>query len=183
MDGTSYRRFEKAMLSENTKLAIVELQKKYPQKRSALIPALHIAQAEKGYLPPSIQEEVAKLFDLETSEVQAIVTFYDMFYEKPVGKHIIHVCKNVSCMLQGCDKLLNSLCQRLQIQPGETTSDGEFTVITSECLAACDKAPMMLVDDRVVGPIAEDDVENILNQARKSPGHPSPITIQEITHA
>jgi NADH-quinone oxidoreductase subunit E len=183
MDGFSNRRYGQVMLTEKTQQAIIDLQTKYPQKRSALIPALHMAQAEIGYLPTELQEEVAKLFDLETSEVHAVVTFYDMFYEKPVGKHIIHVCKNVSCMLQGCDKILEALCRRLQVKPGETTSDGEFTVIASECLAACDKAPMMLVDDKVVGPITENDIENILNEAKQGHGHPSPIAIQEVTHA
>src|SRR5260221_4157746 len=138
------------MLQEKTIQAILDLQKKYPHKRSALIPALHLAQSEKGYLPKEVQKEVAKLFDLDQTEVHAIVTFYDMFYEKPTGKHIIHVCKNVSCMLRGCDKVLSELCKKLDILPGETTKDGEFTVIASECLAACDKEPIMLVDDKVM---------------------------------
>lgn len=170
-------------LKEETKKAILDLQKQYPHRRSALIPALHIAQSEVGYLPSFIQEEIATLFDLETSEVHAVVTFYDMFYEEPVGKHVIHVCKNLSCMLKGCDKILEGICQKLKIQPGQTTADGEFTVIASECLAACDKAPMLLVDDKVVGPISESDIDIILNEAKKGHGHPSPMTAQEVPHA
>ena len=171
------------MLSEKTQKAILELQKLYPVKRSALIPALHIAQAEVGYLPLETQSEVAALFELTTNEVNSVVTFYDMFFEKPVGKHLIHVCKNVSCMLLGADGLLQQVCQKLQIKPGETTADGEFTVIPSECLAACDKAPMMLVDDRVIGPVQETDLDNILSEAKKSPGHPSPMGKVEANHA
>ncbi len=170
------------MLKEETKKAILELQKQYPHRRSALIPALHMAQSEIGYLPLETQEEIGTLFDLETSEVHAVVTFYDMFYEEPIGKHVIHVCKNVSCMLKGCDKILEGLCHKLQVQPGDTTADGEFTVIASECLAACDKAPMLLVDDKVVGPVSESDIDAIFDQARKSQGHASPVSVKEATH-
>lgn len=162
------------MLSEQTKQAILELQKLYPVKRSALIPALHLAQAEEGYLPRHTQDEVAGLFGIDPNEVNAVVTFYDMFFEEPVGKHLVHVCKNLSCMLRGADSVLGKLCQKLQIKPGETTADGEFTVIPSECLAACDRAPMLLVDDKVVGPVNENDIDRILEEAKKGPGHCSP---------
>lgn len=171
------------MLKEKTRESILELQKKYPEKRSALIPALHMAQAEVGYLPRETQNEVAELFGIDSNEVNGIVTFYDMFFEEPVGKHIIHVCKNASCMLRGADGVLAKLCQKLQIEPRETTSDGEFTVIPSECLAACDLAPMMLVDDKVVGPVKESDLDRILANAKKGPGHPSPVKTMEDHHA
>lgn len=170
------------MLSEQTKTAIVELQKLYPEKRSALIPALHMAQAEVGYLPRETQNEVAELFDLDPNEVNSVVTFYDMFFEKPVGKHLIHFCKNASCMLRGSDSLLKNLCSKLNIEPGQTTEDGEFTVIPSECLGACDKAPMMLVDEEVIGPLKENDLDQILEKAKQGSGHPSPITIVEAIH-
>lgn len=171
------------MLTEQTRNSILEMQKIYPEKRSALIPALHLAQTEKGYLPRETQNEIAELFGIEPNEVNAIVTFYDMFYDKPVGKHIIHVCKNASCMLRGCDDLLKQLCQKLQISPKSTSADGEFTVIPSECLAACDKAPMMLVDDKVVGPVKAEELDRILSEAKKGRGHPSPVTHREVPHA
>lgn len=162
------------MLTEKTKNTILDLQKRYPEKRSALIPALHLAQAEAGYLPIDVQQEVADLFGIALNEVHSVVTFYDMFYEEPVGKHVIHVCKNVSCMLRGSDALLQKLCHHLNVSPREMTADGEFTVIPSECLAACDRAPMMLVDDEVVGPVPLDDVEKVLAKAKEKPGHASP---------
>lgn len=169
------------MLSETARQAILDLQKQYPEPRSALIPALHIAQAELNYLPREAQEEIAELFNLAVNEVNAVITFYDMFHEKPVGKHVIHVCKNVSCMLRGCDELLTSLCHKLQCSVGEMTADGEFTVIASECLGACDRAPMALVDDRVVGPINVNQVDAFIADARKGHGHPSPMTAAEVT--
>lgn len=166
------------MISEKVKQAIVDLQNRYPEKRSALIPALHVVQGEMGYLPLDVQAEVAGLFDIDPNEVNSVVTFYDMFYDKPVGKHLLHVCKNVSCMLRGGDELMERLCTKLNIAPGQTTADGEFTVIPSECLACCDLAPMMLVDDRVVGPVKLDELDQILGDAKKSPGHPSPVGVE-----
>ena len=170
------------MLTENIRQQILELQKLYPEKRSALIPALHLAQTVVGYLPREIQNEVAELFAIEPNEVNAVVTFYDMFFEEPVGKHLIHVCKNVSCMLRGGDSVIESLCHRLKVQPRETTADGEFTIIPSECLGACDRAPMMLVDEKVVGPVDEKDLDAILTEAKKGAGHPAPVEKMESRH-
>ena len=170
------------MLTETTKQAILALQMEYPQKRSALIPALHLAQAQVGYLPLKVQEEVAALFSLDVTQVHAVVTFYDMFYEEPVGKHLIHVCKNISCMLRGSDELMGHLCRRLNVKPGERSADGEFTVIPSECLAACDRAPMMLVDEKVVGPVKLEEVDQILEEAKRGIGHPAPVEKAEVKH-
>jgi len=139
--------------------AILELQKRYPEKRSALIPALHVAQKEQGFLPKVIQKEVAELFGIDHTEVEAIVTFYDMFFEHPVGKHIIHVCKNASCMLRGCDSVLECLKNKVKADP-------DFTIIASECLGACDRAPMMLVGEEVVGPVSVDDLDTIIAEAK-----------------
>lgn len=171
------------MLSKETKNAILELQKKYPRKRSALIPALHLVQSEVGFLPRETQIEIAALFEIDPNEVNAIVTFYDMFFEEPTGKHCLHVCKNVSCMLRGADGLLAKLCNKLNIEPGQTSEDGEFSLVASECLAACDRAPMMLVDDKVVGPVKEEDLDKILSEARNSPGHPSPVNMSKVDYA
>lgn len=157
------------MLSEKTKNAITNLQNLYPEKRSALIPALHLAQNEVGYLPSEVQIEVAQLFDIDPNEVHAVVTFYDMFFEKPVGKHLIHVCKNVSCMLRGSDQLMSELCQKLKVNLKENSPDGEYTILPSECLGACDRAPMMIVDDQVVGPVKIEDLDKILNEAKNKP--------------
>lgn len=164
------------MLSEKAKQTIIKLQSKYPEKRSALLPALHVAQAEIGYLPQKVQEEIAELFDLNVTEVHSVITFYDMYSEEPTGKHVLHVCKNISCMLRGSDEVIEKLRQKLNLAPGEkTTSDKQFTLIPSECLAACDKAPMMLANDKVVGPIEEKDLDTILEETKKMKGHPCPV--------
>jgi NADH-quinone oxidoreductase subunit F len=170
------------MLSEKTQKAILDLQNQYPEKRSAIIPALHLAQAEIGYLPREIQDEIAVLFHVDPNEVNGIVSFYDMFFEEPVGKHLLHVCKNLSCMLRGADQILKSVCKKLQVLPGESTLDGEFTVFASECLGACDRAPMMLVDDQVIGPVSENDLDPILLATKKGFGHPSSMKAMEEIH-
>lgn len=152
-------------LNENVKKEILALQKQYPEKRSALIPALHLAQNQVGYLPIELQQEVADLFGLDLNEVHAVVTFYDMFHEEPMGKHLIHICKNASCMLRGADGVIDALCKKLGISLGETTKDGKYSVIGCECLAACDKAPMALVDEKVVGPLSENNLDALLKEA------------------
>jgi NADH-quinone oxidoreductase subunit E len=154
------------MLTQLTRSQIIELQKRYPQKRSALIPALHLAQAELGYLPQEVQAEVAALFDLDQNEVHAVVTFYDMFFEKPCGKRLLHVCKNLSCMLRGADQVTDAICKKLNITPGETDAEGEFTLIPSECLGACDCAPVVLLDRQLMGPVHPEDVERLLSEAK-----------------
>lgn len=164
-------------LSEKTRQLILQLQSKYPEGRSALIPALHLAQKEVGFLPDETQEEVAELFGIQINEVNAVVTFYDMFFDKPVGKHHIRVCKNASCMLKGSDGLLHQICKKLKVAPWETTEDGEFTVIPSECLAACDLAPMLLMDETVIGPVNEHELDAIFSKAKEMEGNPCPFFI------
>lgn len=152
-------------LRDETVNKILDLQKKYPFKRSALIPALHMAQAEFGYLPRDIQNEVASLFNLDPNEVNSVVTFYDMFHEEPVGKTVVHVCKNISCMLRGSDELLDALHNKLNLTDSETSSDGQYTIIPSECLGACDRAPVCIVGEKVVGPVKADELNKIFDEA------------------
>ncbi len=154
-------------LTEKTKERILELQKLYPEKRSAIIPALHIAQEEVGFLPEEVQHEIAELFGIEATEVHALVTFYDMFHEHPVGKHELHVCKNISCMLRGSDDVTKAFCRHLNVEPKGMTEDGQFSLFESECLAACDRAPMCLIDKEVVGPLRPEDVPELLEKIRK----------------
>ncbi|MDR5694443.1 MAG: NADH-quinone oxidoreductase subunit NuoE [Armatimonadota bacterium] len=154
-------------LSEKAREEIRRLQGLYPQARSALLPALFVAQGEEGYLSEEALEEVAELFDLPLSEVASVASFYTLFHRRPVGRHVIHFCTNLSCMLNGAEEILAHLCRRLGIQPGETTRDGLFTVKKAECLAACDIAPMMLVDEEVYGNLTPQKVDEILGKYRE----------------
>ncbi len=131
------------MLSEKSRSRIQELIKKYPQKRSALIPALYVVQEEFGYIPEPATEPVAELFGLSPAEIKEVITFYTMFYRAPVGRHVLQVCTNISCMLWQADDLLNYLKAKLGIEVGETTADGKFTLLEVECIGACEAAPAL----------------------------------------
>ncbi len=157
-------------LSEAAKAEIRRLMRQFPQRQSALLPALFVAQEEAGYLSPEIVADVAVLMDLPVPEVTSVASFYHLFHFKPVG-HLIQVCTNLSCMLSGCERILSHLRHRLGIEVGETTPDGQFTLRTAECLAACEIAPMMMVGPDRYGPLTPEKVEEILV---RSPDGPAP---------
>jgi NADH-quinone oxidoreductase E subunit len=117
---------------------------RYPSKMAATLPALHIAQAEHGALTPSLQHAVADYLGLPAAHVFGVTTFYTMFHQKPVGKNVLMVCTNISCMLRGAYDILEHCEQKLGITRGQTTPDGMFTLVEEECLAACADAPMMI---------------------------------------
>jgi len=122
---------------------------KFPpdRKKAALLPTLHLAQRQFGWLSDEVQMYIAERLELAASEVMNTVTFYTMFNKKPVGKYHVQVCTNLSCYLRGADQLM-SLCEReLGIKCGETSEDGRFTLSHVECLASCGTAPMMQVND------------------------------------
>src|SRR3954468_23700303 len=100
----------------------------YPQSRSALIPVLHVAQEQEGWLPPDTIQHVAELFDLTAAEVYGTATFYDMLFTHPVGKHLVSICTNIACLLGGGYELLEHAEERLGVRAGQTTQDGEFTL-------------------------------------------------------
>jgi len=125
---------------------ITRLRGLYPRSKSALIPALHAAQAEVGYLSEGAMADVGAVLGLPLTEVMSVATFYEMFHLEPPGRHHIRFCTNLSCYLNGCDAVLAHLCERLGIRPGETTPDGLVTLETVQCLAACEEAPVMLIN-------------------------------------
>ena len=138
-------------LSEKTKQQIDHWLKKYPpdQRRSAVVASLLAAQAQNnGHLTDEAMRAVAEYLRIPQIEAFEVATFYDMYNLKPIGKHKIAVCTNISCMLRGADEMLDYLKSRLQIEEGETTRDGKFTLKAVECMAACCGAPMCQVDDR-----------------------------------
>lgn len=155
------------ILSETARTEIREAMKKYPQARSALLPALEIAQREVGYLSPQVLREVALLMDLPPVEVASVASFYTMLYRRPVGKHVIQVCTNISCSLMGAEHIVNVLRKKLGIEVGETTPDGRFTLLTVECLGSCGTAPMMQVDDTYYENLTEERLDVILAELSK----------------
>jgi NADH-quinone oxidoreductase subunit E len=134
------------MLSEKARSEIKSYMKKYPDSRSALMPALHIAQREVGWLPDEAIRDVAQLLGLTETEVGSVASFYTMYYREKVGQHVIFFCNDLPCALAGADEMLEHLEHKLGCKAGETTADGMITLRNAECLGGCDHAPVMLID-------------------------------------
>jgi len=136
------------VIDQAARARLDELFRRYPTRRAALIPALHLAQRRcGGWLPDYAIEEVAAALGLPPAEVYGVVTFYDLFHQKPVGRHRIRVCTNLSCQLRGADEIMEALGAELGVEEGEVALDGRCSFVHFECLGSCDTAPMMMVDD------------------------------------
>ncbi|OGL12255.1 MAG: hypothetical protein A3I17_01300 [Candidatus Rokubacteria bacterium RIFCSPLOWO2_02_FULL_72_37] len=138
----------------------------YPTKRGALLPVLHMAQDAFGWIPLEVEEYVAGLFDLSAAHVHEVVTFYTLYFQQPKGRHVVAVCHNLSCHLAGAKTILDHLETRLGIEAGETTPDGRVTLLAVECLCACERAPMMQVDDRYEVDLTPEKVDRLLEGLR-----------------
>lgn len=149
-------------LSEEARGGIRRLAATFPQPQSALLGALFLAQDEAGALYPEVIEDVAEALDLSVSEVTSVASFYHLYRFAPEGRHLIQVCTNISCLLNGCDRVVKALKQRLEVETGGTTADGRFTLKTAECLAACEIAPMMMVGPDRHGPLVPERLDEIL---------------------
>ena len=135
------------MISEETRAGIDAEIAKYPEKRGALLPALHLAQREHGWISRDLALELAGIFEIHPVEVMEVVTFYNMFYDAPQPRHHVHVCTNLPCSLRGARQLMRALEAHLGVEAGEPTADGRVVLGHEECLGACGYAPMMRVDD------------------------------------
>src|SRR3989442_13300748 len=138
------------MISEQAKQRMRDLASRYPVARSAVMPALYIAQQEESYITKEGLSAVAEAIGMTVDDVESVATFYTMYYQRPPGKKVIKVCTSISCYLRNCDVLLEHLEQRLGIKRGETTADGNYTLMTAECLASCGTAPVLQINDEFV---------------------------------
>jgi NADH-quinone oxidoreductase subunit E len=146
-----------------------EIQKaaqRYPQRRSAIMPALRLAQERYGWLSPEALREVADALDLTPAYCKAVASFYDMYHLEPVGRHLVEVCTNVSCALVGAQQVLESFQAELGIHAGETTEDGEVTLRTIECAGGCGWGTVVAVDHRYREPVRPEDVPTIAEELR-----------------
>ncbi|MCG8587757.1 MAG: NAD(P)H-dependent oxidoreductase subunit E [Proteobacteria bacterium] len=137
---------------------------KYPQPRGALLAALHRVQRETGYISADVAREVAEIFEIQPVEVMEVVTFYNMFYATPQGRHHVYVCTNLPCSLRGSRSLLRQLEAHLDVRAGETTSDGRITLGHEECLGACAYAPMLRVDETYHEDLDAERAKRILDE-------------------
>jgi NADH-quinone oxidoreductase E subunit len=139
----------------------------YPEERSAVLPALRLAQERHdGWLPPEALQEVADALDLTPAQVQAVASFYDMLHLEPVGKHLVEVCTNLSCALVGAQQVLEAFEEELGIHPGQTSEDGEFTLRAVECAGGCGWAVVVAVDDRHRFDVKPEDVPAMVKELR-----------------
>ncbi|MEM7337965.1 MAG: NAD(P)H-dependent oxidoreductase subunit E [Actinomycetota bacterium] len=163
------------LTDENVELAH-EIIARYPRKKSALIPLLHLAQEQNGFVSSDAMEHLAELVDVTPAEVLGTCSFYEMFKREPVGRYLVNICTNISCQLNGGEELLHHAEETLGIRPGGTTEDGLFTLEDVECIAACTEAPCLQVNYRYEYRIDNDGFDELIDSIRSGrrsdiPGH------------
>lgn len=126
---------------------------RYPERRAALMPVLWLAQHEFGWLSPSVQGYVSQLMDLPMAWVEGVVSFYTMYWRRPMGRNHVAVCMNLSCYLRGAEEIYEAVCKRTGVAGGEVSADGSWSVEKAECLGSCGTAPMLQINN---GPFYED---------------------------
>jgi NADH-quinone oxidoreductase subunit E len=149
-----------------------ELQRKIAEAehpREMAVDVMVALQNFYGYLSDEALEEGAVLLGMTLLEIEELATFYDFIYRQPVGKYIIHICDGIVCWMNGYQAILDHLCQRLEIQVGETTADGMFTILPTACIGYCDLSPAVLINRRPYGPLTPEKLDGILEELRKQP--------------
>jgi NADH-quinone oxidoreductase E subunit len=156
-DPAKFQKSERAVVEEGPPFALTadrrrqldEILSKYPadRKRSAVLAALYLIQEQQGYLTGNAMKHVAPLLDLTPAEVEDVATYYVMFYKEPVGKFVLQVCRTLSCALMGAERVTEALSEKLGLKVGETDKSGMFTLLEFECLGACDRAPIVMVNN------------------------------------
>jgi NADH-quinone oxidoreductase subunit E len=145
-----------------------EIVLRYPpdRRRSAVLPALYLVQYQQGYITANAMRYVAGLIGMTPADVEDVVSYYTMFYTKPVGRFVLSVCRTLSCALNGAGQVTAAMCASLGITPGETDQTGTFTLIEVECLGACDRAPVVMVNDAWHECLKPGDVATLLDELR-----------------
>ncbi|MEQ1909334.1 MAG: NADH-quinone oxidoreductase subunit NuoE [Vicinamibacterales bacterium] len=145
-----------------------EILTRYPpeQSRSAVLPALYLVQRQQGYITGNSMRTVADALRITPADVEDVVSYYTMFYQKPVGRFVLSVCRTLSCAVNGAERVTEEICHALHIKPGETDASGTFTLVEVECLGACDRAPVIMVNDAWQELQRPDDVPKLLDTLR-----------------
>lgn len=157
-------------LSPGLEAEIRQLMASYPKPKSAILMALHRIQEEFGWVSEPAQARVAEIFGMPAEDVKSLVTFYYMYHRQPMGRYVLKVCKSISCFLCGSEAVIGELEAKLNIKMGQTTSDGEFSLVGSECLAACTGAPCLQVNDRFVENLKPEAIGDLLSRLRAGDG-------------
>jgi len=140
-----------------------EILTRYPERRAALLPVLWLCQRQNGWISPEVVEYVAERLQLSTAIIKGVVTFYTMFFDEPVGENVVWVCRTLSCDLRGGKAIQDHLEGRLGCTAGHTSSDGKFTLLKAECLAACGQAPMVQINDYYYENLNVEQLDRILD--------------------
>jgi len=156
-----------ATIRPETRERLAKLLAEYRRKPDALLTALYLVQAECNHLSDPVLTELAALLEMPKSEIYEVATFYSLFSTRPQGTNIVMVCQNLCCFLRGVDELIVAFMKELGIGPGETTPDGRFTLRAVECLAACERAPAVQINEKLMGPVRPEDVPRILEEYRR----------------
>ncbi|HEY3043252.1 MAG TPA: NADH-quinone oxidoreductase subunit NuoE [Vicinamibacterales bacterium] len=145
-----------------------EIVTRYPadRRRSAVLPALYLAQYQQGYITANAIRYVAGLLEITPADVEDVVSFYTMFYTRPVGKFVVQVCRTLSCALNGAERVTEALQEKLGIHPGQTDATKTFTLIEVECLGACDRAPVVMVNDAWHECLKPEDASRLVDDLR-----------------
>ncbi len=155
-----------SVFTEQNLKKIEDLRKLYPTSQALVLPVLWIAQEQLGYISEDTMKEVADLLQVPFGHILGVVTFYTMLHDKPMGKHHVEVCTNVSCMLRGSGKIMEHLEKRLGIKAGETSPDRKWTLSEVECMGSCGTAPMFAVGDEYYENLSIEKVDRILDQLK-----------------
>ncbi len=143
---------------------IDEIVARYPNAQAALLPVLHVVQRDKGFIAPEAEEWVAGRLGLSTLLVREVLSFYTLFRRRPGGRHVVQVCRNLSCTMAGGEAVLRRIEEVLGVRAGETTPDGRFSLVVVECLGNCDHAPCLMIDDDDHGPVTPEAAAAILGK-------------------
>lgn len=143
-----------------------KIKERYPTSRAALLPVLNMAQEVRGHVSPETMDEVAGLLDLDRAGVRGVATFYTMYNKRPVGRFLVQVCTNISCNLCGADEVLATFLDHVGAELGETSADGNFTVVEAECLAACGFPTCVQINSRYFEDVSAADVPAILERLK-----------------
>ena len=167
MSGRRYSVAEAGRPADFPPEALARIEKilsRYPTRQAALLPILWVAQETWGWISKEAAEEVARIVEVSPAHVDGVLTFYTMYNLQPVGKNLLQICTSISCHLAGAGRLIERCRERLGVSLGETSPDGKFTVIEVECIAGCDKAPSLMVNDTYHEPVDEKALDALLDK-------------------
>ncbi len=168
------------MLAEKYPDEINAILAKYPEKRSAILPVMYLAQEAYGYMSKEAMHDVADVLGLDPTQVLSLAGFYTLYYEEPVGKYVLEICTDLPCALRGAEEFTEMACRKLGVGLDETTEDGLFTVKTVMCLAACDRAPMLQVNLKYEEHLDEEKFDALISRLREeaAEGMPSQFGVE-----